>query len=161
MGNWAERAEAKGRPIGLSTFMLRRTRRLAVLARRPEYVPRSLVVGITAGNEQVIRQAIDVFERGPRYALTRFVLKFDHEPLGTPANGPSQVQVGRSRTAPWQDKGPQRGEFGIEAVDFLFQPGDLGIGHCQPGTARAFFGQAQISFDVKKIVLNSAKGSVE
>src|SRR5262249_50063525 len=47
------------------------------------------------------------------------------------------------------------------AVDFLFQPGDLGIGHCQPGTARAFFGQAQISFDVKKIVLNSAKGSVE
>src|ERR1700686_2142511 len=72
---------------------------LSILPRRPEHIPRALVIGIAAGDEQIIRQPVDVFERRRRNTLTRLVLELDHDALGAPADRAGQMHIGRGWAA--------------------------------------------------------------
>src|SRR5262249_51130016 len=78
---------------------------LAVFAWLPEHVARPLAIGVTAGDEKVIGQAVEVFQHFRGDHLPGFVLQLGGESLGAPANGAREVQIGRSSAAAGQHKG--------------------------------------------------------
>src|SRR6185312_8002053 len=75
-----------------------------VLSRRPQYVFGSLVVGIAAGDEQIIRQSVDVLERRLRHVLPGLIFERHHDAFRAPADGAGEMQISRSRRATGQDE---------------------------------------------------------
>src|SRR5262249_27734740 len=68
---------------------------------------------------------------------------------------------GRGRATAGQDERLEWSKICIEPVNLRLQPRDLSIGHGEPRTAWALFGKAEIGLDIKQIVLDTAKRSIE
>src|SRR6478609_10081594 len=88
----------------------------AVLAGHPENVPAGLRIEKAGGDEQEVREAIDVFERG---RADRFVFRrgeFRHQPLGPAADGAGEMQMRRRGRSPWQHEGAQGAEALVHPV---------------------------------------------
>ena len=139
--------------------------RSAILARHPQHVGRALVVGVAAGDEQEVRQPVDVFERGGSDAFALGVGKRDHQALGAAADRAREMQIGGGGTAAGQHERAQRGETGVELVDLAFEPVDLRLGDGEPRAARALAGRdvgvAHIGLDVEQVVLDARERRVE
>src|SRR6516165_7378013 len=95
--------------------------RSAILARHPEHVGSALVIAEAGGDEEKIREPVNIFENRGRDALAGLVLELGDEPLGAATHGAGEMQVGRGGAAARQDERAQRLEPGVEAVDLAFQ----------------------------------------
>ena len=80
---------------------------------------------MAGGDEQEVGQPVDVFQHFRRDALVRLVVEFGDQPLGAPANGAGEMEIGGRRASSRQDERPQRREFVIEPVDLGLEPLDL------------------------------------
>src|SRR6516162_5687392 len=138
-------------------------RRLPVLAGLPEHVARAFAIGVTAGHEKVIRQAIEIFEHFWGDTLPGLVLELGGQPFGAPANGPRQVQMGRGGAAARQDERAQRGKLRIEPIDLGLEPSHLFIGGGQPRPAGPLTlpRRAKVGADIEQIVLDPRQRGME
>src|SRR5262249_14851546 len=128
-----------------------------VLPGHPEHVVRTLVVGITGGDEQEVGQAIDVFDDRRRDGLAGLAGELDDQAFGAPADGAGEVQVGGRSGAARQHERGERGHLLVEAVDLLLQPRHLGIADAQP----LMPGQAEIGAEIEQVVLNARQHGVD
>src|SRR5208282_3503129 len=105
----------------------------------------------------------DVFQYLRGDALARLVLELGDQPLGAPADGAGQMQIGRRRAAAWQNERFQRRKLSIEPVDLAFEPGHLRVGHREPRAARSFAlaRRAQVGTDVEQIILDAPQRRIE
>src|SRR5579862_5042599 len=134
---------------------------LTVLSGRPQHVAATFVVGVAAGDEQIIRKPVDVFERRRRNLFACGILEFDHDALGAAADGAGKMQVGGRGAAAGQDEGLQRLKLAVEPVDLSLEPGDLHIGNGEAGAAGPFFGKAEVGLDVEQVVLDARQRGIE
>ena len=135
----------------------------AIFARLPEHIARAFAVGVAAGDEQKIGQAIDVFQHlgrtlSPRLSLSSAISRSARRQMRA-----GEMQIGRRRTAARQHERFQRRKFGVKPVDFVFEPSDLRLRHRKPRAAGTFAlaGRAQIGADVEQIVLDARQRGIE
>src|SRR5215831_516499 len=138
---------------------------LAILPRHPQYVVGAFAIEESAGDEQEIRQAVDVLERRRRHLLARLVGKLDHQPLAAPAHRAGEMQMGGRRRAAGQHERAQRAELGIECVDLLLEPRHLRVADGEPRAARplalGLIGRAEIGAEIEQVVLDARQHGVD
>src|SRR5262245_40039627 len=71
------------------------------------------------------------------------------------------MQIGRGGATAGQDERLEWSKICIDPVNLRLQPRDLSIGHREPRTTWTLFGKAEIGLDIEKIVLDTAKRSIE
>ena len=85
-----------------------------------------LVVHVAAGDEQEVRQAIDVLMAGALTGSLGWAGKLDDQALGAPADGARHVQGRGRRRAARQDEGSQRLQLARSARrSRVLEPRDL------------------------------------
>src|SRR6185295_11847024 len=93
---------------------------LAVRARHPEHVTRTLVVDVSACDEEEIRETVDVAPHLRGHVLAG-IRKLHDDALGAPADRARKMQIGGGRRAAGQHEGAQRRKFGIERIDLVLE----------------------------------------
>ena len=69
----------------------------AVQARHPQHIAGAILVGMAGRHEQMIRQPVDIAERG---RIDPFgILQCGDQPFGPPGDGTGQMKVGGRRTS--------------------------------------------------------------
>ena len=91
------------------------------------------------------------------------VVELGDQPLGAPAHGAGEMEIGGRRAPSRQDEGSQRLELVIEPVDLGLEPIDLRRGDREPRAARplALAGRGEIGADVEQVVLDARQRRVE
>ena len=93
--------------------------------------PGAAIVDVAAGDEQQVRQAVDVFQGRRADRLVRQRGQFDHQALGAPAHGARDVQRGGAGRSARQHEGAQRRQLGVQRIDLVLEALDLGIADAQ------------------------------
>src|SRR5215471_17175989 len=133
-----------------------RTPRSAIGAGAPEHVTGAAVVEPTDEDKEVVRQAVEIFERLWVDGLGAGELA--DQALGSPRHGAPQMEIrGRRRTA-GQDKRVERPQRRIHRVDLALEALDLGCNNPQrTGRAAAALRGAQIGAEVEEVVLDAVE----
>ena len=77
-------------------------------------------------DQQEIGQSIDVRKQ---MRLDMIRAERDNRPLGAATDSPRKVQQGTGTIAAGQDEAAQRWQFGLESIDPLFEPSNVGVGY--------------------------------
>lgn len=131
-----------------------------MFAGQPEHIAAGFTIGIASEDEEVIRQTIHVLRHhGVNRGMHR---ELGDITLSAPSHRAGVVKMGCRRAASRQDKRAQRLEVGIDRVNRLLKPLDLGFDNAQRLIRWVFdFGRAQISPHVEEVVLNAGKPLIE
>jgi hypothetical protein len=133
------------------------------LAWNPEYIARGFVIGPTTGNEKKIGEAVDIGERAFTHVLALVGFEFHDQAFRAPADGSREMQVRCGGMAAGKHEGTQGAEIVIEIVNFGFEAFNLLWQNAQ-GFMAGFFtglGNAEISAEVKKLILNPAQHGIQ
>src|SRR5271165_3168762 len=128
----------------------------AIGAGTPQHVACAAIVDPPAENEEVVREAVQVFERLGVYGLGPGELA--DQALGPPRYRASEMEVGGGRRPARQDKRVERPQRRVYRVALAFEALDLGRGDAQCSSrASALFRGAQVGAEVEEVVLNAAE----
>ncbi len=133
----------------------------AVRRRDPQHVPPPPRVGEPGGDEQQIRETVEIAQ-GLGVAAALRLDEGHGRPLGAAADGAGQMQGGRGRRTARQDERGQGRERLVERVDLPLQPLDLAGDDAQGGRGVAgLFGRGEIGAQVEEVVLDARQQRVE
>src|SRR5215831_18076512 len=144
------------RALGIDTRTAARTSRSAVGAGAPEDVAGAAVVEQAAEHEEVVGEAVEVFERlGVDLLATR---EFAGEAFGAPRDRAREMEMRGDRGPTRQDERVERSQCRVHRVDLVLEAFDLRGGDAQrSGAAPALFGRAQVGAEIEEVVLDAVE----